>query len=292
VRAAGIVVAIVGVAALAACGGGQPAPAPPVAGEAPPDPRSEEEGDELVRLALIADVTAVAPGQELLVAAHVQIAKGWHIHWINPGETGQATEVEIAAPPGFEVGAVRYPGPARFESPGQVTGYGHAGDLLLSAPVVAPDALPDEPLRFEVEVSWLACREVCRRGAARAMTALAAASVDVPSAPANEALFAAHAARLPRPWPELDGAEARWQPGDDHLELVLSVAGEVEVEFYPDPASELALVGQLAAPGAGVTTLRLLYRDDPAPARVGGVVRLVSEGQPRFFQLDLPWPVD
>src|SRR5688572_716189 len=106
-----------------ACGASQdPAPSRP----AGPRKRSAgpPAGEELVRLHLLADVTRVAPGQELTVAARLDIEPGWHIYWSNPGESGLPTEVELVAPPGFQVGAVRYPGPNRFESPGEITSYG------------------------------------------------------------------------------------------------------------------------------------------------------------------------
>jgi DsbC/DsbD-like thiol-disulfide interchange protein len=197
----------------------------------------------------------------------------------------------LSVPEGFEVGPLRYPGPERFDSPGPVTSYGYQGATMLSARLVAPDRV-DAPVEVAAEVSWLACKDACVQGSARPSLVLEPATAAEPSGPANATLFDRHRHDLPVPWSEIAGAVHGWQTRGAQHELVLTVPGQVSLEFFPGPETELAMVGQVSAPADGETALRLLLRSDDTPERLTGVVKIVSDGDrdPGYGEVDLPWP--
>jgi thiol:disulfide interchange protein DsbD len=256
--------------------------------------KSEPAAANPVRIYLLADVTSIAPGQELSIATRFDIEPGWHIYWENPGDTGLKTEVSFIAPEDFQVGPVRYPGPERFDSPGDVTSYGYHDLVVLSANVVAPEKIDSTSLRFAVAANWLACRESCIRGQANAETTIAVASAENPSGPANDKLLAGHADKLPKPITELAGVTHEWKPGTGTaVDLTLVIPGDASVDFFPSSTDQPLLAGKVAIPGDGKVTLRLTYHRNAATDAVRrGIVAVAQGDQTLYYGVDLPWPKD
>jgi DsbC/DsbD-like thiol-disulfide interchange protein len=258
-------------------------------GEAPGARRQPAPAD-LVKLELVADVTHVTAGKKITLAARFQIAPGWHIYWENPGEAGLATEVAFSAPGGYRIGAVRYPGPQRFQTPGETAAsFGYSGDAVLSAPVEVPGRKADEPARFAVEASWLACRDVCIRGQGRASLDLPLASRAQPSRAANAELFGRHREALPRKFSELRAAH-RWERDQREARLLVTVGRADKVEYFPPTGEDLQLVSQSAAAAEGAkpsTELRLVYKPGFKPARARGVLAVTKGPERRYYALNL-----
>lgn len=274
--------------AAAACGSGAEratSPAPPR-----PAPRKQPRGDELVRLTLLADVSRVAPGQEVTLGARLDIAAGWHVYWINPGESGLATEADFKAPSGFRVGAVRFPGPARFESPGDITSYGYEELAMVSAVVAAPDALAGPTVQFSVEASWLACRDICVPGRAVAQIDLDAARAGEPSQPAHAELFSRHEAALPRPFAELGAAAPTWRRDPQQVSIAIDVRGAERLEYFPASGEDLGLTGQASVPAGGGWRVELSYKPTVRPVRLAGVLAVTRDGGVRYYAMDLEEP--
>ena len=121
--------------------------------------------------------------------------RGWHIYWKRPGDAGLGTAVELKVPKGFAAGPIRWPRPVTFKQPGDITGYGYKGEVLLVAKVTAPKNLkPGTAVPIGAEVSWLACKDKCVPGEKKVSVTLAAAANP---RPANERLFAAWLGKLP-----------------------------------------------------------------------------------------------
>jgi DsbC/DsbD-like thiol-disulfide interchange protein len=244
----------------------------------------------LVRLTLLADVDRVAPGRELTLGARFDIAPGWHIYWSNPGESGLATEASFAAPPGFRVGPVRFPGPARFDLAGDITNYGYQELATLSAVVAAPDALPGDRVQFSVQASWLACSDTCVPGRGEARIELEAARAGEPARPAHPELFARHREALPRPLAALGAAAPVWQRDARQVRLALAVPGASRLEYFPASGEDLALAGQAAVPAPGGLRLELSYKPSSRPVVARGVLAVTSGGAVRYYAFDLEEP--
>ena len=60
-----------------------------------------EPPDDLVKVKLLADVTSVEPGKPFTIGVNFKMSPGWHIYWINPGDSGMATQVEFSLPAGI-----------------------------------------------------------------------------------------------------------------------------------------------------------------------------------------------
>ncbi len=278
------VVALAGIGS--ACGStAGPAAAPE---PAPTRPRPSRPA-QLVRLTLLADVARVAPGQELTLGARFDVAPGWHIYWTNPGESGLATEATFTAPTGFQVGTTRFPGPTSFESPGDITSYGYEELVMLTSRVAAPKTMGGERVRFSVQASWLACRDVCVPGRGEAEMELEAARAGEPSRPAHAELFARQASALPRPLGELGAAAAtpRWRRDEHQVAVALEVPGAERLEYFPASGEDLGLTGQASVPTGAGLRIELSYRPAPRPLRLGGVLAVTKAHAVRYYAVDL-----
>src|SRR5438270_12740141 len=68
---------------------------------------------DLVKADLVTDATAVQPGKAFTVGIRLKIKPGWHVYWINPGDSGAPTTVKWKLPEGFVAGPVQFPVPQK-----------------------------------------------------------------------------------------------------------------------------------------------------------------------------------
>ena len=201
-------------------------------------------GDEPVQAAFFADASAAAPGQPFKVGVLFRIAPEWHIYWKYPGDAGLATEVKFELPKGFVAGELRWPLPQSFVQPGDVTGYGYTGEVMLTTEVTPPKDLPvGKEFAIGAKASWLSCRDICRPGRAELNATLAVAKR---REPANGTLFSKWAARLPRTeeaWTTAKRlrsvvATAKTLPSSADTRIAIVIVWETKpakVEFFPAP---------------------------------------------------------
>lgn len=240
-----------------------------------------------VRLTVYSDVAAVGPGSTFHLAFEFTIEKQWHIYWLNAGDSGMPTEIEIKAPEGFSVGPVRFPGPVRIEDAGAVS-YGYEDAATMTAEIKAPDPLPPgADWRFDIRADWLACKQACVLGSAEKSITLRPAAGESIASP-DSARVAEARRRLPQPLKEFRLGRAAWTgtpaaarfeatvPGDFDLELFPLIVEGVEscpglVEELPDGSRRLAWVFDVDVKRLG-----------PAPPPTVGVLR-VSRGDEQWW---------
>lgn len=114
-----------------------------------------------VKASLVADRTAIAPGETIHVALRQVIDKGWHTYWRNAGDSGQPTSVEWTLPPGWQAGEFTWPAPRRIVV-GPLVNYGYEGEVLLPMTLTAPaNARPGQTVQLQAAASFLVCAEIC-----------------------------------------------------------------------------------------------------------------------------------
>jgi len=89
------------------------------------------------------------------------LEKGWHIYWINPGDSGQPPSFKWHLPPGFSAGEIRWPRPERLQPSKELLDYGYDNEVLLAVTIHTPSAIGDRSAEFAADAKWLICREVC-----------------------------------------------------------------------------------------------------------------------------------
>src|SRR5262245_54587463 len=115
-----------------------------------------------VEAELVAERTALAPGEPLTVALRLKMIPEWHTYWRNPGDSGEPTRLEWRLPPGFEVSDIHWPYPRRLPA-GPLANYGYEGEVLLLSRIVPPRELaPGTSVTLAAKAAWLVCsREHC-----------------------------------------------------------------------------------------------------------------------------------
>jgi len=115
-------------------------------------------------LELVAENQWIAPGHKLYLGLHFQLEKGWHIYWLNPGDSGEPPRIKWQLPAGLTVGETEWPTPRRLGTP-SIVDFGYEDEVTLIAPIHADAGLAPQPAaQLGAEVRVLVCREICIPG--------------------------------------------------------------------------------------------------------------------------------
>ncbi len=247
----------------------------------------EPTGDQLVKVRLELEHTALTPGVETELAVVFRVEPRWHIYWRNAGDTGMPPSVRLSLPPGVTAGEIRWPVPARYEHT-RMLDYIYEGEIALLIPLaVAAETKPGEA-NIIAQIDWLVCEKVCLAGAGSASLGvrIAGAGAEVSRNPNAGPLFDSTRARLPRPADAAieAGVSARW----DGLTLVLHSPGAERLEWFPYAPYD----GPPASPlrdGAGHSdTLRV--ERARALDEFRGVLAVGSAGRIEYYEIQIQGP--
>jgi thiol:disulfide interchange protein DsbD len=153
-------------------------------------------------LELIAENQWIEIGHRFYLGLHFQLERGWHIYWVNPGDSGEPPRVTWRLPPGLNPGAIEWPAPRRLGT-SSIVDFGYEDAVMLIVPVHAETTLAAQPLaQLGAEIKVLVCREICIPGKTQLSLTLPIKSR--PPAPdvRTRDLFAAARKDLPRPAPQ------------------------------------------------------------------------------------------
>ncbi|GAA4755220.1 thioredoxin family protein [Sphingomonas daechungensis] len=170
---------------------------------------------------LIAENSA-QPGGEVELAIRMNTQPGWHGYWLNPGDAGLPMEVKWELPPGYAVGALRYPVPTRLTVAG-IMNYVYENDYSVLARLKVPaDAKPGTvPIRASAR--WLACTDkICVPEQGEFSTDLAIGKVQ----PDFQEQFDAWRKLLPRPL----ATPANFEVSGQKLRIAIPLPRNVEVK--------------------------------------------------------------
>ena len=251
---------------------------------------------DLVKIELLAEQTAPAPGSTVWLDVQLATAPGWHTYWRNPGDAGEPTTVDWTLPSGFSAGAIEWPIPQRF-SADTIISYGYSGSADLLVPVSVPATLPGGARQLAADVKFLVCSDICIPGETNVTLSLAPGGAPGSPDPAVAARFAAARARLPQPAP----FATRFAAAAHELRLIVPVAAtaglrEPNADFFPDDENVIAGAPPAVGLRGGGLELVLAKSASPAaavPATLSGVLVLRgADGEERGYQISAtPAPV-
>jgi DsbC/DsbD-like thiol-disulfide interchange protein len=228
-----------------------------------------------VTVSLVSENASLPPGKSSWVGVRFQLEQGWHVYWINPGDSGEPPKVDWKFPAGFKAGELQFPAPHRLPLQ-TLMNFGYEDDVLYPLSIQVPAGATGSAV-LTANVRWMICKDTCIPGKGTlALTLPVAAKPPVPSA--QQALFKETLPRIPR---KLDpGWIDRATLSGSAITLTLSrlmdpSGGPKTAEFFPFDD----LVIENAAPQTlslkpRVFELRLKKSDQMSkpPARLRGVV--------------------
>jgi len=183
-------------------------------------------------LELIAENRWVTPGHGFSLGLHFQLERGWHIYWVNPGDSGEPPRVTWQLPPGLSPGVIEWPAPRRLGT-SRIVDFGYKDAVTLIVPVHAETSLAAQPLaRLGAEIRVLVCREMCIPGRTQLSLTLPIKSLPpVPDVRTRE-LFAAARKDLPRAVPQ--NWKFRVNDAKDFFVLAGNLRAQItQVIFFP-----------------------------------------------------------
>src|ERR1700761_2092818 len=137
---------------------------------------------------LVVPPAQIYPNQNFTAGLYFKLEPGWHVYWINAGDSGEPPSIHWSLPARITADALQFPPPKRLPL-GPLMDFGYENEVLFPIPMhVATDFKSSaSTVKLAGKVSWLVCREVCLPGSANL-------SVDRPGvtiAPASPGVIAA-----------------------------------------------------------------------------------------------------
>ncbi|MEZ5973625.1 MAG: protein-disulfide reductase DsbD family protein [Planctomycetota bacterium] len=270
------------------------APLPGFAGqeseEAPPVAEATEVQPE-VKPELFFDVEQFAPGKRASLVIVLNVPEQWHIYWDHPGEAGMATTIEVTGPEGWQIEAVRYPGPTPY-----VDAQGNActileGEAGFFVPILPPDdAKPGSEVEFRVRATWLLCKESCQLG--KLDQTISVQVTDSLPRRVSDRRLAGMRNRLPRIGPGSKVVGYSFAGDLDEANLTFMLPRSAELRFFP--YSDSAMVVAQEAEGSRAAELsqrNYVLRQSPSAdveaIGVHGVLRVQEESRVQYFEINL-----
>lgn len=185
---------------------------------------------------LVVPPAQIYPGQNFTAGLYFKLEPGWHVYWINAGDSGEPPAIDWALPAGITAGAIQFPAPRRLPL-GPLMDFGYENQVLFPIPMhVASDfKSAASTARLGGKITWLVCREVCLPGKAT----LSVDRQELPSPPAalntiasDQQLLDSFRNTLPQPLPSNDAAKFQATPRGFTLTIETDQR-EHSAEFFP-----------------------------------------------------------
>jgi DsbC/DsbD-like thiol-disulfide interchange protein len=150
---------------------------------------------------LVTENASLQPGRSFMLGVHFSLEPGWHIYWVNSGDSGQPPKIKWQLPEGISVGEIQWPAPRKLGS-ATVVDFGYEGDVTLLVPVrVASTVAPGQAVTLEADIGVLICREMCIPGKTVAKLTVPVKAQPPAVDPADADVLRAALSSLPQPAP-------------------------------------------------------------------------------------------
>lgn len=251
----------------------------------------DDPAKELVGASLMSEHDALVQGTATTLVVRLRIKPEWHVYWLNPGDAGVPTALELTLPKGLKSAGPSWPAPKRLEHEDGFVDFAYEGDLILLVPIeveasAAGLALVGKSVSVGVKLTWLVCKDSCIPGEASLALSLPVRAKGKTCAPIQAAIALAKQARprLASPLPK--GVSASFQG----LNLELKAPGAKRLTWFP-----------LAPAAAGPADLKLLVAKGPklrveypaevrAAKRVRGLLAIQGKKHTTYHWVELPSP--
>ncbi|MBX3594418.1 protein-disulfide reductase DsbD domain-containing protein [Sphingomonas sp.] len=224
-----------------------------------------------LRVALVAETDAPAPGTRVTLAFVADPRPGWHGYWKNPGDAGLETRLDWTLPKGVTAGDLRYPVPTRLMIAG-IMNYVYKGPYTLLADLVVPQGLtPGTSLPVAVRADYLVCTDqLCVPETKQLAIRLTVGDGSI--APDRRARFDAWRQRLPQPL----GSAAAFAIDRDAARIAIPFPADAQLGedayFYPLTADALTYAAPQRLTRDGDRLLIETKAGTQPPARIDGVL--------------------
>ncbi|MBD3645903.1 MAG: hypothetical protein HUJ31_00305, partial [Pseudomonadales bacterium] len=206
-----------------------------------------------VEVSLVAEDTAIRPGEPFHVALIQDIEPGWHTYWRNPGDSGAPTEIVWDLPDGFSAGDIQWPWPERVPY-GPLVNFGYHDQVIFPIEITPPEVIGTDQVILRGEVQYLVCADICIPEDATVELAMPVSGT-AHANPDHAGLFEAARAKIPRDI----GVDASYRVEAEQLTIHVKMSGlephRIEaVHYFPyeEGVIDNARPGKLALTENGI----------------------------------------
>ena len=134
---------------------------------------------------IAASHSQVRPGETLDAVVTLKPDEGWHVYWINPGDSGMAPSVKFKLPAGVKVSEAAFPVPGLLKDEAGTT-FIYEKPLDLVFHITVPADFTAKTLKLEAKANWLVCKSSCLPGTADVEMEIEVGTASAPSAAAEK----------------------------------------------------------------------------------------------------------
>lgn len=238
------------------------------------------------RVSLVSDASSATPGSKINVGIRFQLEPGWHIYWINPGDSGEPAEVNWRLPAAWKAGPIQWPAPERMANPAGID-YGYEGEVLFLTSLQLPkDAFSNTEV-INADLRWLICKNMCvaQKGSASLIMQVVKSGAKANDTGA-QAINAVRS-KLPKPLPADWKANVFSKPGQFVLNFRPGAKVE-KAEFFPLDKEVI----ENAAPqkmSSTSTRAQLILKKDEGASKVSSLKGVLVINGTDAYNVDLPF---
>ena len=153
------------------------------------------------KVEFVAENQWISSGRQTYFGLNFQLEKGWHIYWVNPGDSGEPPRVGWHLPAGLSAGEIEWPAPRRLRT-STIVDFGYDDAVTLLVPMRVSSKLPtNQVVKLGADLKVLVCREICIPGEAQVSMSLPVKSMPPEADARTSELFAAARKSMPRKAP-------------------------------------------------------------------------------------------
>lgn len=238
-------------------------------------------GQDNLKVDLIAESDAPAPGSEVTIAFVAKPNPGWHGYWKNPGDAGLDTRLDWTLPQGVTAGELRYPVPTRLMIAG-IMNYIYKGNYTQFATLKIPAGLtPGTKLPIAVRADYLICTdEICVPETENLTLNLTVGDGTI--TPERRAQFDQWRRLLPKPL----GSEAKFAVADGNLRIAIPFPASVDLwkdaYFFAQTPDAVNYAAPQSFTRDGDTVIVTVKAGSKVPERLDGIL---ATGERDGFEL-------
>jgi thiol:disulfide interchange protein len=187
---------------------------------------------EHLHVQLVVPSSTLPRGAASDAGLYFKLEQGWHVYWMNAGDSGEPPRIRWTLPAGITASALEFPPPSRLPL-GPLMDFGYENEVLFPFTLAADSNAATGPATLHAQVNWLVCREVCIPGKAdlEVTRTVTAAGTSMPVEP-DSSLFARLGNNLPQPLPKSDKLGFVSTQAGFRL-TVLTGQRETQASFFP-----------------------------------------------------------
>lgn len=119
-----------------------------------------------VDVELISEYSVIMPGEEFWLGLRLKMKNNCHIYWLNPGDVGIPTKIQVNLPDGFSDAKIFFPVPKLFIETG-LASLIYENEIIIPIKINVPEDFRAKNFSVSADVNWLACKEICTADSAK-----------------------------------------------------------------------------------------------------------------------------